>query len=113
MSVLIAAEILAKAGTGANLLPEIVDVPELGGSVAVRRLTAGGLDDYQAAIDEADDENVRAVILTHAIGDDAGRRIFASAQAKELSGLPAPVATRVIRAFNRINGLVAEEVQKK
>lgn len=112
---LTAAQILQKKAPPAGLPPEPLDVPELGGRVYVRRITAAGLDEYQSAVDDAGGDAVRGVILSFALGDDAGRRLFTDSPdtTRELSQLESAAAARVIRAFNRLNGLVESDVAKK
>ncbi len=82
------------------------EVPDFGGSVYLRRLTAGDLDEYQAAVAKCPDDRTRATILAHAVADATNRRAFLDADVPDLAKVDAAVLVPVIRRFQELNGLL-------
>lgn len=95
-------DILSRAKT---LPPEPLDVPALGGTVYVARMTARAADEYARDMKGAADTLVRGTILAHAVVDASGRRLFAQADAAALAELPSAAADAVADKFSEVNDL--------
>lgn len=100
-----------KALTAADILgasrpaPSPVDVPEWGGVVFVRHLSAGEADDLEFALgkDAQDDHNFRGRVIAACACDEKGNALFGEAQAGELANLGAAPAGRVYDEALRLN----------
>lgn len=104
--VLSAEDIVAKATP--KHPPLLVQVPEWGGSVYVRRLSVGDLGKYFARINELNGhpDKIRVAALSSAICDENGNRLFTESDASALVDLDAAGYDRVMLAFtteNRMN----------
>ena len=98
----------------ANDLPtETVDVPEWGGAVKVRSMTAAEREDFSASLRDkegkVDTTAWKAQLAALTLVDDEGTRMFADADAAALSGKSALVIERIATAALRLNGLGAEQ----
>lgn len=98
----------------ANDLPtEVVEVPEWGGSVTVRGLTAAEFCEYrmsQRRVNAAGDEvfnwqNFNARLVAMTVIDDAGKPMFEEAEIKMLAGKSAVAVHRVFAVAQRLSGL--------
>lgn len=97
-----AAEILA----GPRMKPTPVEVPEWGGSVCVRPLTAGELDELQLTLGKEgkQDHNYRGRVVALCACDPDGNPLFTEADAPRIAALDAPPVNRVFEAAQRLNG---------
>lgn len=111
---------MAKILTGDEILKaadrvtETVDVPEWGGAVIVRQMTASEKDQFDASIRDKDDQfihaNYRAKMCAACLCDEHGNLIFTPAQVTTLGKKSSVALTRIVRVAERLNGLSVEAV---
>lgn len=94
----------------AALPTEKVDVPELGGHVYIRTMTAGDRDRFEVQISQTRD-NFRARLVAFTACDEKGARVFDEGDIAMLSKLPANVVQPIAEAALRLNRLTAEAVE--
>jgi hypothetical protein len=94
-----------------------VDVPEWGGSVNVRQMTAADRDAYEAEcypIDTATGkasirrDNIRARLLARTVCSDDGNLLFTFADVEALGAKSSAALERVYVEAKRINGMLAK-----
>ncbi len=98
---------------GANdLTTERVDVPEWGGFVYVRQLTAGERDHIEGSLldkngnaDPAKLKDYRARMAAMAIVDEAGARMFGDRDLRALSHKSAIAMDRILDVVRRLSGM--------
>lgn len=99
-----------------DLKTEDVDVPEWGGTVRVRTLTGTERDAFEAGLVGQEGKrnlaNLRARLLSLAIVDDQGRRVFAESDADVLGSKSAAALDRLFDVAQRLNG-IGTEAQKE
>jgi len=102
-----------------DLKSEVIEVPEWGGSVTIRRMTGGERDAYEADIFESKGaqlqlkrENFRAKLIARCLVDDNGERMFSDGEIAALSKKSAAALDRLFAACQRINGMTAAEQEK-
>lgn len=98
---------------------EPMDVPEWGGTIYVRSLTAQERDSYDRAMvrvgprGEAQTSNalnnVRALLLVRCVTDKGGTRLFGDKDATALGKKSSAVVQRVWAVAQRLSGMDAEE----
>jgi hypothetical protein len=88
--------------------PQLFDVPEWGGSVYLRVLTAA---DQIALSDDVTPKDVPLQVLVHAIVDEQGVRVFTDDDVDELAQEDFPVIMRVFAAAAKLNGLSTDELE--
>lgn len=95
---------------------ERVQVPEWGGEVCVREMTAGERDRWDAWQIEhtgADRFNdLRARLLVTVLCDEQGARLFSDADIEQVSRMPASVVTRIWSMAVDLAGLSGEPEKK-
>lgn len=93
---------------------EAVDVPEWGGKVNIRGLTAAQRDRYDREIVNIDKqgntsigrlENLRALLVVRCLVDDEGDRLFKDSQARELGEKSSVVIGRLWDVAARLSGM--------
>ena len=96
---------------------EVIAVPEWGGEVCVRSLSAAEYDRYvQSMVQFRGKErsvnivNARARLLTIAACDEDGNRLFSEADVKELGTKNAAAVERVFKVAQRLAGLSDDDV---
>jgi hypothetical protein len=100
---------------GVHFKRESVDVPELGGQVHVRQISALERDQFEKSIagrgrgDVADNMRARLVILCAV--DAAGTRLFRDEDADALGGLPVSVIEPIVEAAMRLNAMTPTAVE--
>lgn len=85
---------------------ERVNVPEWGGDLILRSLTAAELDEYEASVmagEDADYDNVRARFLVRCIVDDQGQPLFGLDEAPILGEKCAAVVDRLYAIASKMN----------
>ena len=113
----------AEIFNSARRKPEPVDVPEWGGVVHVRPLTAGERDQFESSNvrvgpdgkPSVDMTNYRARLVCLAACDEKGKRLFVDYDANEIGRQDAAAVDRVFEAAQRLNGMGAkasEEIRK-
>jgi hypothetical protein len=104
----------------ANDLPtETVDVPEWGGQVVIRSMTGKERDEFEQSIvttngksRETNMQNIRARLCALTMVDEAGNRLFDSADAEKLGGKSAKALDRVFAVAQKLNGLSSGDVDE-
>jgi hypothetical protein len=103
-----------------DLKPELVDVPEWGGSVWVRALTGLERDLIEEAMiagrsggeTQYNFRNLRAKTVAASIVDDDGLRMFAEEDVFLLGNKNVGALQRVFRVCQRLSGLSREDVEQ-
>ena len=114
MTLLTRAAILAIS----DLRTQDVDVPDWGGTVRIRTLTAGERDDFDASLSTGtgatrtlDLHNIRARLLALCIIDDAGNPIFTHDDVLALGGKSSAAVGVVFDAAQKLNGMLPAAVE--
>ncbi len=101
-----------------DLNTERVDVPEWGGAVFVRPMTAAERDEYEQSMvasrgadEKANLRNVRARLVVVCATDEAGKRIFSETDVEALGAKSARAVNRVFQAASRLNALTTSDVE--
>jgi hypothetical protein len=81
---------------------ERVDLPELGGHVYIRTLTAGELDAFELSV-LSDKSDWRAKFVVRCACDEKGGRLFQDADAAILTAHRADVIDRMFSVASRLN----------
>ena len=97
-----------------------VDVPEWGGSVWVKTMTAGERDAWEADClnrqkannDTTDLTNFRARYCVLVLVDDDGNRMFTNAEAVELGNKSAPAVDRIFDAARKLNKISDDDIDE-
>jgi hypothetical protein len=97
-----------------DLPREIVKVPEWGGEVQVRTMTGTDRDAFEASLigKEGRLENVRARLVSLAVCDESGERLFADADITALGAKSAKALDRVFAVAQRLNGIGSDQVDQ-
>lgn len=103
-----------KAILSANDLESVgVDVPEWGGEVLMRGLTAGERDHFEASIgSDVNLENLRSRLVVLCIVDEQGERIFKNNDAQNLGKKSAQVVDRLFDKARKISGMSDDDVKE-
>lgn len=100
---------------------EEVQVPEWGGSVFVRELSAAERDAFETSMVQLDRKgkvqghnlaNVRARLAVFALCDEHGERMFGDGDAEALGELSASALQRVFEVAQRLSGISNEDVEE-
>jgi len=95
---------------------EEVKVPEWGGTVFVREITASERDAFEASsLDKkggAKMVNIRARLAVLTLSDSEGKRLFGDADVAALGELPASAMDRIFEASMRVNRLTKSDVDE-
>lgn len=99
----------------ADIQPELVDVPEWGGQVYVRGLTASERDQFEFAVVRARDGqakrvNIRAQLVAWGLCDEAGHRLFSDAEVAQLGRKSALAMERVFDRVRHLSAMTDEDV---
>jgi hypothetical protein len=102
-----------------DLKTEPVQVPEWGGSVIVRTMTAAERDTFEGGLVKGDGKNkktdftnFRAKLVALTVVDEAGERLFADEEAAQLGKKSAAAMQRVFEVAQRLNGLTQADVDE-
>ena len=102
-----------------ELPTEDVEVPEWGGTVTVKALTAAERDGYEASMIEGKGKgqrvsmkNVRARLCVRCMINGDGGRIFSDDDAEQLGQQPASALDRVYEVAARLNGVGNEDIEE-
>lgn len=91
-----------------------VDVPEWGGAVTVRSMTASERDAWETSLIAGDGErnmeNARARLVSLCVVDEDGKRLFTDDDALLLGQKAASAVDRVFQAAVKLNRLSRQEV---
>jgi len=99
-----------------DLVTEDVEVPEWGGTVRVKMMTAQERDVYELSIYEDEQnnrsENVRARLCVSVMIDEKGNRIFGLNEVKVLGKKSAKAVNRVFEVARKLNAIGDDEVKE-
>lgn len=109
-------EILARSG---KLKVERVRVPEFGGDVLVRELTARQRDEFDESNIKGRGKNMqvvlknmRAKLVARSVVDEDGRQVFTEADIEAMGELPAAGLEKIFAVAQRLNGITQEDVDE-
>ena len=95
---------------------EEVAVPEWGGTVLVRTMTAAERDSFEARVIGTDGirnlANIRATLCARCIVDEQGKRLFGDGDIDLLGQKSAAAVDRVFAVCQRLNGLTPDDVEE-
>lgn len=116
---LLSKEALVAAATERKLPREVVEVPELGGSVIVQGMTGIERDAWERSLvtgrgarRDVNTDNIRARLAVRCLIDQNGARLFTDEDAKHLGNLRADVLTRIFAAAQRVCGVSDGDVDE-
>ena len=97
---------------GCNDIPtDVVEVPEWGGHVKVRGMTAGERDRFDDMIRTQGLSALRATMAANGIIDEDGKRLFTDAEVNKLAEKSAEALDRVVEVVSRLSGLTPEDAE--
>ena len=89
-----------------------VDVPEWGGEVGIRGLTARERDLFEASIGSSVNlDNLRARLVVLTLCDDEGERLLEDEDATDLGKKSAQVVDRLFEVARQLSGMTDRDVQ--
>ena len=102
------------------LVAELVNVAEWGGTVRVRELTGAERDRYEAALVKMQKggktdltmDNARARLVSLAVIDASGARVFTEADVVKLGNLSAVALSRVFDVAARLSKITEEDLEE-
>lgn len=90
---------------------EPIDIPEWGGKVYVRTLTAAERDQFEWSVyGQRDFKNFRARLLVLAVCDEGGERVFRDEDADALGRQPGQIIDRIWDVATRLSAVGADDV---
>ena len=90
---------------------EEVDVPEWGGSVRLRGLSASERDEFEASIGVTQDlTNMRSRLVVNCLVDENGDKLFKSSEAKDLGKKNGLVINRLFDEVRKLSGMADEDL---
>ena len=93
-----------------NDLPnDVVEVPQWGGSVKVRGMTAGERDRFEDMIRTKGLGALRATLAGMCIIDEDGKRLFTDIEVNKLADKSAEALDLVVEVASRLSGLTPED----
>lgn len=96
---------------------EYVDVPELGGTVRVRGLSASEKDEFEGQWLETKGpsrhQHYRARLLARCLIDDKGARLFTDKDIPALGALPVVVLDKLVLVAQKLSGMAKEDVKER
>lgn len=94
-----------------DLPREEIYVPEWGGTVTVRTMTAGERSAYEARADKDPEANPAPLLLAFTACDEAGNLLFTPEDVRELERKNAKLLLRIFRVAVRLNKITAEDLR--
>ncbi len=102
-----------------DLVSEVVEVKEWGGSVKVRTLTGAERDAFEQSIvkqrgkdTQMNLRNIRAKLVALTVVDEEGKRLFADSDVGQLGKKSAAALDKIFEVAQRLNGLRQEDVEE-
>jgi len=102
-----------------DIVTEEVEVPEWGGSVLVRGLTALERDRFEASVIQGSGknttvklENARAKLASLTVVGEDGKRLFSQADVAKLSQKSAAALNRIYNVAARLSGITDEDLEE-
>lgn len=90
---------------------EVVEVPQWGGSVKVRGMTAGERDQFEEMIRTKGLNALRGTLAAMCIIDDNDNRLFSDDEITKLAKKSAEALDIVVAAASRLSGLTADDAE--
>lgn len=104
------AAILTFASNSA-LKVEKIELPEMGGEVYIKELTAGEREALEKQMQSQTDKNaVRATVFVHSVCNADGELMFDVEDIEAIKQLPSRPVIKVFNRSNEINGITPEQV---
>ena len=98
-----------------DLKPEVVEVPEWGGSLYIRMLTASERDKFEASCvgtgKKQNLSNIRARLVVLCACDESGERLFTDGDAEALGRKSAAAVDKVFGACSKLNGFSSQDIE--
>jgi len=97
-----------------DIKTEKVEVPEWGGDVFIRTMSAKEGDDFGASLIEGKKtnlSNVRAKFCALVIVDDKGKTLFSEKDVRALGKKSSRALERIFTAAQKLNGMTPEDVE--
>jgi hypothetical protein len=99
---------------------ERVDLPEVGGHVYVRAMTAGERDSFEASFADVNSKgevrpslaNFRSKLAVRTICDAGGKRLFRDHDVEKLADMPAKLIARIATKAGEISNISDEDVDE-
>ena len=88
---------------------DVVEVPQWGGSVKVRGMTAGERDRFEDMIRTKGLGALRATLAGMCIIDEDGKRLFTDIEVNKLADKSAEALDLVVEVASRLSGLTQED----
>lgn len=89
---------------------KLIDVPELGGEVYIRMLTAGEREQWESMIESKAGE-LRARLAQLTLCDQDGKLLFIESDVKHLNSMPWFAIKRIVEAVNEFNGMTPDAIE--
>jgi len=90
---------------------EEIEVPEWGGSVRLRGLSAAERDEFEASVGVTQDlTNMRARLVVNCLIDEDGNRLFKNSEAKALGEKNATVMNRLFDKCRELSGMTDDDL---
>lgn len=103
------AAILALASKSPNV--EKLSLPEIGGDIYIKELTAGEREALETQMRAQTDKNaVRATVFVHTVCDEDGELMFDVEDIETIKQLPSRPVIKVFNRSNEMNGITPEQV---
>lgn len=102
-----------------DLRTELVEVPEWGGAVRIRTLTAAERDSYEQALMrrrggrlEVEMRGARVRLVALCVVDEQGQRLFSDQDIEALEGRSAAAIDRIFTAALKLNGMAEGAIEE-
>lgn len=92
---------------------EDVEVPEWGGVVGVKMMTAEERDNFESTLyneGKQDLNNIRAKLVVRTLVDDEGKRLYKDSEAVVLAQKSAKALDRIFKIAQKLNGIGQDAV---
>jgi hypothetical protein len=94
-----------------DLVREEIDVPEWGGTVFVRVMTARERDRFEQKWSESRYDNIRAFLAVCVVCDEAGLPLFSEKDIDALGRKSAAALDRIFDVASRVNKLTPQDIE--
>ena len=94
-----------------DMKSERVEVPEWGGHVFVRQMTAGDRDKFDAFVYEQSGASIRAWLVGMCAVDGEGKRMFSDADLEALAGKNGEPMDRIFQVARKLNKLLTVDIE--
>lgn len=98
-----------------DLKPVKVEVPEWGGEVFIRNMTAAERDHFESSVIQGNKQNMknlRSRLVVLCAVDESGKRIFNDSDADALGKKSAAAVDRLFTAASKHNGFSSKDIEE-